>query len=79
MVGAGVLAAFDNRTANSTAQGHLGGLLQSATYLSALSGGSWLVGSLYMHNFPSVQDIVTSPSSELGSLWQFENSILEGT
>lgn len=79
MVGAGALAAFDNRTANSTAQGQLGGLLQAATYLSALSGGSWLVGSLYMQNFASVQDIVTGPSSGLGSLWQFENSILQGT
>jgi len=78
MVGAGALAAFDNRTANSTAHGQLGGLLQASTYLSALSGGSWLVGSLYMQNYASVQDIVTGPSSGLGSLWQFEDSILQG-
>jgi lysophospholipase len=78
MNGAGVLAAFDNRTTNSTAKGHLGGLLQSSTYLSGLSGGSWLVGSLYMQNFPPVQDIVVGPQNGLGSLWQFNNSILAG-
>ena len=32
--GAGVLEAFDSRTPNSTSTGQLGGLLQSATYLS---------------------------------------------
>jgi lysophospholipase len=78
MVGAGALAAFDNRTTNSTATGQLGGLLQASTYLSALSGGSWLIGSLYMQNFPSVQEVVTGPPSGFGSLWQFENSILQG-
>jgi len=37
--GAGLLSAFDSRSDNATAPGHLGGLLQSATYLSGLSGG----------------------------------------
>ena len=32
--GAGVLEAFDSRTPKSTSTGQLGGLLQSATYLS---------------------------------------------
>jgi lysophospholipase len=78
MAGAGVLAAFDNRTTNTTAPGQLGGILQASIYLSALSRGSWLIGSLYMQNFPSIQDVVTGPPSGLGSLWQFENSILQG-
>ncbi|KAI5455576.1 lysophospholipase [Mariannaea sp. PMI_226] len=39
MNGAGALSAFDNRTANSTTDGKLGGLLQATTYLSGLSGG----------------------------------------
>lgn len=79
--GAGALAAFDNRTRrNSTAGAALSGLLQSATYLAGLSGGSWLVGSLYTNNFTSVQailddDLATNGS---GSLWQLGNSILEG-
>jgi lysophospholipase len=71
MNGAGALTAFDNRTSNSTATGHLGGLLQSATYLTGLSGGSWLVGSMYKSSFVPVPNI---PSS----LWQFDDSILAG-
>ncbi|KAL5047518.1 hypothetical protein BDW71DRAFT_213967 [Aspergillus fruticulosus] len=55
--GAGALKAFDSRTDNSTAEGQLGGLLQSATYLSALSGGGWLVGSLFINNFTTGPDV----------------------
>lgn len=74
MNGAGNLAAFDNRTPNSTAKGQLGGLLQSTTYLAGLSGGSWLIGSLYSNNFTSVQNIIDAHSE----VWDFTNSILEG-
>ncbi|KAH7471144.1 hypothetical protein BFJ71_g15937 [Fusarium oxysporum] len=42
--GTGAIAAFDNRTTSSTDKGHLGGILQAATYLSGLSGGSWVCG-----------------------------------
>lgn len=78
MTGAGVIAAFDDRTPNSTNAGHIGGLLQSATYLAGLSGGGWLVGSLYANNFTSVQSIVDTNPDQSGSLWQFSNSILKG-
>ncbi|KAL7929535.1 lysophospholipase [Trichoderma chlorosporum] len=78
MNGAGALAAFDNRSTNATETGHLGGLLQSATYLSGLSGGSWLVGSLYVQNFTSVESIIFSTSGFLSTLWQFDHSILKG-
>ncbi|KAM4064505.1 lysophospholipase catalytic domain-containing protein [Hirsutella rhossiliensis] len=71
--GAGVLAAWDSRSDGSDAKGNLGGLLQSATYLSGLSGGGWLVGSIYTNNFTSVMDAVNSPN-----IWQFEHSILQG-
>jgi len=74
--GAGALAAFDSRTPNSTGAGKLGGLLQAATYIAGLSGGSWLVGSIYMNNFTSVQSILDQ--SNPGDLWQLGNSILEG-
>ncbi|KAJ6538742.1 lysophospholipase catalytic domain-containing protein [Mycena sp. CBHHK59/15] len=62
MVGAGVLSALDGR--NTTAQ-HIGtgGLLQAATYLTALSGGSWLVTSLAQANFPEIQDLVFASGS----------------
>lgn len=72
MNGAGALKAFDSRTEDS---GQLGGLLQSATYLSGLSGGGWLVGSLYVNNWTSVSEIQADNS---GSLWEFGNSIFQG-
>jgi hypothetical protein len=75
MNGAGALKAFDSRTPNSTAKGHIGGLLQSATYIAGLSGGSWLVGSIYTNNFTTVTASVDDTS---GSLWEFGNSIIEG-
>ncbi|KJZ72103.1 hypothetical protein HIM_08476 [Hirsutella minnesotensis 3608] len=43
--GAGVLASWDSRSEGSRQRSGLGGLLQSATYISGLSGGGWLVGS----------------------------------
>lgn len=45
---AGALKAFDSREANGTNSGHLGGLLQASTYVAGLSGGSWLVGSIFV-------------------------------
>ncbi|KAF7550505.1 hypothetical protein G7Z17_g5662 [Cylindrodendrum hubeiense] len=78
MNGAGALSAFDIRTESSVDTGHLGGLLQSATYLSGLSGGSWLVGSLFVHNFTTVESIISSTSGFLSHLWQFDESIIEG-
>jgi len=74
MNGAGMLAAFDSRTTGATAKGQIGGVLQSATYISGLSGGSWLVGSLYTNNFTTVENIINSH----GSTWDFTNSILKG-
>ncbi|KAM3528616.1 hypothetical protein NHJ13051_002307 [Beauveria bassiana] len=71
--GAGAIAAWDARSAGSEERGNLGGLLQSATYISGLSGGDWLVGSLYVNNFTSVQSAVDAPL-----IWQLENSIFKG-
>ena len=72
--GAGAVKAFDSRTENATAEGRLGGLLQSATYVAGLSGGSWLVGSLYVNNFTTVTDL----QSGSGSVWEFGNSVVQG-
>lgn len=74
--GAGVLAAFDSRTSNSTNKGHLGGLLQSSTYVSALSGGGWLVGSIFANNFTSVEAIMNEGDDT--TIWQLQNSLFEG-
>lgn len=74
--GAGALKAFDDRTPNTTTgKGQLGGLLQSSTYVAGLSGGSWLVGSVYMNNFSRIDDLQTHKS---GDVWQFSKSIFEG-
>lgn len=55
--GAGGLQAFDSREEDS---GGFGGLLQSATYLSALSGGGWLVGSIFVsYGFSSLALLLT--------------------
>lgn len=78
MNGAGALAALDNRTANATSPGHLGGILQAATYISGLSGGSWLVGSLYIQNHTTVESIIGATSGFLSTLWQFNETVIEG-
>ncbi|OJH07625.1 MAG: hypothetical protein AOY29_13380 [Alcanivorax borkumensis] len=72
--GAGALAAWDSRSAGSDEKGNLGGLLQSATYLSGVSSGGWLVGSLAINNFTSVKDSV-----DAAAIWQFEDSIFNGS
>jgi lysophospholipase len=74
--GAGFIAAADNRTQNSTGTGQIGGLLQATTYLAGLSGGGWLVGSLFTNNFSSV--VTLRDGSEGSSVWKFDRSILEG-
>ncbi|PYI18938.1 hypothetical protein BO99DRAFT_150397 [Aspergillus violaceofuscus CBS 115571] len=71
--GAGGLKAFDSRTENSTNTGQLGGLLQSATYVAGLSGGSWLVGSMFVNNFSSISELQASDR-----VWGFSKSLLEG-
>ncbi|KAJ5128836.1 hypothetical protein N7526_007002 [Penicillium atrosanguineum] len=71
--GAGAIKAFDSRTENATTSGHLGGLLQSSTYVAGLSGGSWLVGSIYINNFTTI-----SALQESSDVWALSNSIIEG-
>ncbi|KAF8894137.1 phospholipase B [Infundibulicybe gibba] len=57
LYGAGTLSALDARNDSSKAAG-TGGLLQVASYMSGLSGGSWVTGSLYFNNWPTIQDLV---------------------
>jgi lysophospholipase len=73
--GAGAVKAWDDRTENATAPGRLGGLLQASTYVAGLSGGSWLVGSIYVNNFTTVTDLQADTS---GSVWEFSQSVVEG-
>ncbi|GIZ39068.1 hypothetical protein CKM354_000246000 [Cercospora kikuchii] len=81
--GAGVIQAFDSRTPGSTTGKQLGGLLQSATYFAGLSGGSWLVSSIYSNNYTSISDILSQDTaddddSSSGRVWQLDNSIFTG-
>lgn len=73
--GGGAFQAFDIREENSTAPGHLGGLLQSATYFAGLSGGSWLTGSVFVNNFTTITALLNNNAS---SAWHLGNSIAEG-
>lgn len=75
LTGGGALKAFDSRTPNSTTAGQVGGLLQTATYVSGLSGGSWLLASIYVNNFTTIGDLQADGS---GEAWQLEQSILKG-
>lgn len=68
LAGAGQLSALDERTASSDSG--LKGLLQASTYISGLSGGSWLVGSIALNDYVSVDDILAQ-----GKLWDLEKSI----
>lgn len=71
--GAGFLAAADNSTSGSTSTGGIGGLLQATTYLAGLSGGAWLVGSMYSNNFSTVESMLAN-----SAVWQFQENIFEG-
>ncbi|RCK66000.1 Lysophospholipase 3 [Candida viswanathii] len=68
--GAGQMAALDNRTRGAWDHG-LGGLLQASTYLVGLSGGNWLVGSIVMNNWTSVQEIL-----DKNEIWDLSHSIM---
>lgn len=71
LVGAGEIKAMDSRTPGTTDAGQVGGLLQSATYLAGLSGGSWLLGSVFLNNFTTISNLQSSKN-----LWDLENSVL---
>lgn len=70
LIGAGEYAALDARTNISQGVG-LGGILQSSSYISGLSGGAWLVGSVVCNNLISIDELIHN-----NTLWQTTNSIL---
>jgi len=76
MNGAGFLAAADSRTTDATKAGGIGGLLQASTYLAGLSGGGWLVGSMFANNYSSVE--MMRDGVDGSSLWKFEDTIIGG-
>lgn len=51
---AGVVAAMDERIDEGS---RLAGLFQASSYISGLSGGSWLIGSLYHNGMPTTLEL----------------------
>lgn len=68
--GAGAIAAFDDRSLNSTKSGQLGGLLQATSYIGGISGGSWIVMSIVLSDF--------TPILLLRKEWDLSEPLLEG-
>ncbi|KAF8650407.1 hypothetical protein AX16_005214 [Volvariella volvacea WC 439] len=62
--GAGCLNGLDGRNKSSKSAG-TGGLLQVASYISGLSGGSWVLGSLIFNDWPTVPDLVFGNGQDL--------------
>ncbi|KAJ1566306.1 Lysophospholipase 1 [Cladochytrium tenue] len=56
LVGGGVIRAMDDRIPESVERG-TGGILQLSSYISGLSGGSFLIGSLYTTDFQTIDYI----------------------
>ncbi|KAM0792425.1 hypothetical protein ACM66B_005102 [Microbotryomycetes sp. NB124-2] len=67
LFGAGALSAFDGRNATSASRG-LGGLLQSSSYLTGLSGGSWLLTSYVLNSQPQIYPMVLGDGTNSSSL-----------
>ena len=68
--GAGAIKAFDSRATNPST---LAGLLQASTYVAGLSGGSWLVGSIFVNNFTDIDTLQTSKD-----VWKLERNLSKG-
>lgn len=66
--GAGVLSALDARTPG--AEDHLGGLLQSSTYIVGNSGGLWLVANNLLNDGLPIYDAIRGQS--------FSSPLIEG-
>lgn len=68
--GAGFIYAADDRTGGDSG---ISGLLQASTYFSGLSGGGWLVSTIYGNNFTTIESLMSDED-----VWQFQSSILSG-
>ncbi|KAJ6586847.1 phospholipase B [Mycena vulgaris] len=68
--GAGCLSGLDARNESAKAAG-TGGLLQVASYMTGLSGGSWVTGSLFFNNWPTIKDMVFGNGGSLDG-WKLD-------
>lgn len=60
----GALTALDIRNSTAKELG-TGGLLQVTSYYTGLSGGSWVVGSLAINDFPTTRDMILGDGRNL--------------
>ncbi|TFK75253.1 phospholipase B [Pluteus cervinus] len=67
---AGCLSGIDARNDSAKAAGS-GGLLQVASYISGLSGGSWITGSLFFNNWPNINELVLGNDRDLAG-WKLD-------
>lgn len=75
-VGAGELAAIDSRSEGALDLPVLG-LLQASTYVAGLSGGAWLVGSVAIQDWPTVDSLLDPGANS--TLWNMAtgNSLVD--
>ncbi|GKZ23625.1 hypothetical protein AbraIFM66951_009902 [Aspergillus brasiliensis] len=71
--GTGLIRALDDRLPAANEQ-RTGGLLQSMTYLSGLSGGSWPAVSFPSFNFPTADEIVNYWKPEIDRMFTVTNT-----
>lgn len=67
---AGALSGLDARNKTAKDAG-TGGLLQVASYITGLSGGSWITGSLFFNDFPTLHNLVLGDGSTLDG-WKLD-------
>ncbi|KIJ52230.1 hypothetical protein M422DRAFT_156996 [Sphaerobolus stellatus SS14] len=77
LYGASVMNAFDIRNGTAKAKG-TGGFLQTALYMSGLSGGSWVISGLSFNNFPTLFDLVKGNDQISGFLLDIDIVIPDG-
>ncbi|KAG6842116.1 hypothetical protein C0991_002770 [Blastosporella zonata] len=64
LYGAACIGGLDARNDSAKAAG-TGGLLQVTSYLSGLSGGSWVTGSMYFNNWPTMNEMVLGNGGDM--------------
>ncbi|GME82818.1 unnamed protein product [Ambrosiozyma monospora] len=72
LTAAGEISGLDNRTDGCMDHGLP--ILQAASYISGLSGGSWFLSSLVFNNWTSVQDIINQNGQD-DAIWDLEHSM----
>lgn len=78
MLGGGALQNMDGR--EKTSPGRLSGLLQGMSHMTGVSGGAWLVGSLYLNDFQPVSQLreipnQKSPMGVSNMAWKFDTDL----